>query len=578
LFLDEAKIYAVVGTLQYKLLFLLMDGSCWVMDGRGIHVPGTNDLRAPLSMAPRSHMARRSSPSRGLKGFRADLADVLDRYSKRTSLPHKRTILLLILAGAALRVHMASLPITYEEARAFELFSSRRLSTIVTDLTDPLNHILYNLLAKWSVDIFGVGRFILRLPALLAGVLMMPVLYLFTRAMFNRYIAMLALALVASSAPLIEYSALAHGHSITWLCLVVALALGRHFAQQNNAMSAVLIALFLALGMWALPAMLYPALAVLLWLLFYILMRYEGSLRPRLMLLLLTVVLVLVFTFLFYLPVIAKYGIGQIMDPDQQAARSWKIFQRDHADGIFALWAAISDTTGSILAVAGLVVIMVSAFISTKYRALLFAVPLTAIPLVLMMARVAPPETWYYTLIYFHLGTAIAVFYLLKAIQEKLFPAWGKRTRTAYTSVALFATFVILGLRTADRIARQPDAAPAAAYLAGAMGPGDRIVAESPLDAPLKFHAYAMGLDRSDFQGMPDKGGWVFVVVEPQRGQRPERALVHHRVPPEQVDTLKMVKDWPGMKIFAARYHGEKAADTMREAPASAPAPDTNEQ
>src|SRR5690606_34647780 len=104
---------------------------------------------------------------------------------------------------------------------------SRPLGAILSDQVDPLNHVFHSLLAGISVSFFGVELVAMRFPAFLAAVLAMPLFYLFTRAMFSRYIAMIALALVASSAPLIEYGALAHGYSVTWLCMLAGLVLGR---------------------------------------------------------------------------------------------------------------------------------------------------------------------------------------------------------------------------------------------------------------------------------------------------------------------------------------------------------------
>ena len=64
----------------------------------------------------------------------------------------------------------------------------------MSDYSHPTNHILHTLLTKLSTGILGVGPVALRLPAFLAALLSMPVFYLFARGMFNRYIALIALA------------------------------------------------------------------------------------------------------------------------------------------------------------------------------------------------------------------------------------------------------------------------------------------------------------------------------------------------------------------------------------------------
>ena len=78
-----------------------------------------------------------------------------------------------------------------------------------------------------------------------------------------------------------------------------------------------------------------------------------------------------------------------------------------------------------------------AAFISSKFRFLAFALLFGAAPLVLMRKYVAPPEHWLFAMFIFHLSSAIALYYLLKFVQEKLFPAFSKRWRTVSTAFVL---------------------------------------------------------------------------------------------------------------------------------------------
>lgn len=492
----------------------------------------------------------------------SDVRDVLDRYSKRTSAPHKRTVLLLILCGALLRGWMLLQPITYDEARAFDLFISKPMGTIISDHSDPVNHVLHSLCAKASISIFGIGKVALRLPAFIAGILVMALFYLYTRAMFNRYIAMLVLALVASSAPLIEYSALAQGHSFTWLFMVLALVFGRHFIKENSAVSAVLIGISLALGMWTMSTMIYPAITVFVYLLLYILMRYQGSIKLKLNLLLLSFIVFLVVMTGLYFPIISHHGFAHVFEHSSIVDLGWKKFTLQHQDAAFALWVAIADTTGTWLSLVGILSVLVGAFISLKYRIIMFAVALGSIPVVMLQAWVAPPPDWYYTLFLLHLGSGIALFYLLKWLQEKFFTKFGKRTRTAVASLVLFAAFSALGLHVIhDRTARFPEADVAGEYLGQVVGPADRIYVEHPWDGPVRFHARRNGIGRDQFQGQPANDGWLYILVSPAEGQNVEKVLGSHRISVERVDSLRMVKDWERIRIFAARYREGTAAE-----------------
>ncbi len=494
-------------------------------------------------------------------GFIADLRDVFERYSKRTSVPHKRSIFLLIMVGALLRGWMLLEPITYDEARAFDLYISRPVGELITQKTDPLAHTFYALLAKVSVAIFGIGKVAIRLPAFIASILSMALFYLFTRAMFNRYIAMLVLALVASSGPLIEYGALAQGHSVGWMFMVLALVLGRHFVKENNAVSAILIGVSLGLGMWTLTAMIYPSLTVFIYLLLYILLRYQGSIRSRLMLLITSFIIFVALVTVLYFPILSQQGLAFLLDQAPNMDNTWRKFGRQHQDAAFDLWVAIADTTGNVIALLGIIAVLVSAFISLKYRVIMFAVALGAIPLVLLQKFVPPPPVWYYTLFLLHLGSGIAIFYLLKLIQEKFFTSLGKRTRTAYTSLIILFGLGLIGMNEIrTRITRFPEAASIAAYLNNAVSPEDKVYVDPPWDAPVKFHARDLGIERDRFQGRPAIGGWVFVIISPEDGQRPEQVLKSTRVAAGSIGKLQMVKDWPRIQIFAARYREGQSA------------------
>lgn len=492
------------------------------------------------------------TPVTGVKGFKADLRDVRERYSKRTSAQHKRSILLLVIGGALLRAYMLWQPITYNEARAFDLFSSKSYTTIFSEHTDPLNHVLFSAAAKLSTDLFGISTIALRLPAFLASVLALPLFYLFVRAMFNRYIGMLALALVAASAPLIEYSALGHGHAFTWLFLIAALALGRHFTKENNVASAGLIGVVLALGMWSTTEFLYAAAGVFVWLFIYILDRFQGSITRRLSSLAIAFLVFITSMVLFHLPIIAEQGIGILWEHPTLPMRNWKLFKQDHHDGVFDLWVAIVDTTGGVVASLAIIAVLVAAYISSKYRTLMLSMAIAAIVLVLAKARVAQPDVWYYMLFFFHIGTAISLFYLLKFIQEKFMKSLGKRTRTAYTSFGVFVAFGTGLISISDRIPRFPEAAWAGAYLGEVMEPRDRVFTEQHWDHPVRFHAYANGVQREQFHTSPDREGWVYLVIPPAQGVGPAELLLKYGSIDMHFGVPEKVKDWPRLEIFAA--------------------------
>lgn len=501
---------------------------------------------------------RRRSSDRPASGawaqFRFDARDVRERYGKQTSVAHKRFVLLLILLGAAFRVALLFEPITASEAMACMSFALQPVGTIISDYSLPVNHVLHTLLAKASMGLFGVGTIALRLPAVLAAVLALPLFYLFVRSLFNRYIALMALAMAAGFPAQAELGALAHGYSISWCAMLAGLLLGRHLVRERNWLTAVLLGLSLALGMWATPSMIFPALMVLLWVLFSLLTKYERSLNDRLLSLGLTVAVFLLSTVLLYMPIVFAHGIDHLFHHITEGELSWAEFRAGYPDRVLELWSWVVDPTAGWVALLGLLSLVHAAYISVKYRLLLLALVLGAVPLTLLFARVAPPWDWAYSLFIFHIGSAIALFYLLKFVQDRIAKGFGKRTRTGWAALVLIIGFAVPGYRVVrDRPERMGEARSAVGILSTAMQPGDRLCASPYWENALRFEWRSRGVDAAMLHGDPESGQMLFTVLQKPAGPAYDLVLLNCDLRVDRFGEPAIVKDWPRMEIFAAR-------------------------
>lgn len=485
--------------------------------------------------------------------FKHDLADARERYVKRTSAAHKRVVLLLLLIGAALRLWLMLEPVTASEATAYMAFAVQPFSEAVSDYSLPVNHILHTVLTKWSTALLGVNVVGLRMPAFLAGLAALPLFYLFARSLFNRYIALMALAMAAGFPPLAELSAIAHGYSLTWCAMLAALLLGRHLVRENNPWSALFMGVALALGTWAVPSMVFPALMVLLWTLFSIMAKYERSLNQRLAMLGLSTAAFLAASLLLYLPVAVAHGVDQLFHHVTEGDASWKAFAAGYADKVLELWVWVVDPASTGVALLGFAGILHATYISAKYRAILFALVLGALPLTLLLRDAGDPWQWAYMLFFLHLGSAIALFYLLKLVQDRVFQGFGKRTRTGWASIALVAVFAS-GMGVArDRVAHLHEAPAAAEFLAGALGPADRLCVDTAWEAAISFSLQRYRIEAVGRRGDPPPGARLFVVVGAPTGPGPDEAISRCGQSIHGFDVPEMLKDWPRMEIFAAR-------------------------
>lgn len=497
----------------------------------------------------------RRVPAGAWARFRSDLRETAARYAKRTSPAHKRHVLLLIAVGTALRIWMMCAPITYDEAFTWTYYASRPLHVVLCEYAYPNNHIFHTLWVKLSTLLFTPGLFSLRLPALVAAILFMPAFYLFVRATFNRYIAVLALALVAASPVLVEYGALARGYSITWLCMAMALLLGRHLLKEGGRTSAVLLGLVLAIGTWTVPTMVYPALMVLAWLAVHLLARHgTRGMAAQAGGLVVAAGVWLAVSALLYLPVLAVYGSGHLLDHPVLERPDRATFFRTLGERLLSVHAHLAGGNWAATRIIALVLCIVAGHHSGRYRALLFAAFCGSVPLMLLQGQVAPGRVWLYLVPFAHLGVAIGLFYLLKAVQEKMLPGWGKRRRVMQASVVLvpIVAWPLSGPLPEDAV-RSPEAREAAAYLHRAMDPGDRAYTRFPWDAPIEFHAVAEGMDRALFHRPPVPGGMRFVAVGRDQGQTVAGVLMHHRADTTGAHRAELVVDLPRLGIFAVR-------------------------
>ena len=123
----------------------------------------------------------------------------------------------------------------YDEFWSYTHYAHSSLISIFSDLSTPNNHPLNSLLIKLSVAIFSYSTLAIRLPAFIAGVLILPVIsyttYLLTK---SRVVAIVSLAIVAFNGGLIHYAQTARGYSLQCLCISLFILLIISLETQYN--------------------------------------------------------------------------------------------------------------------------------------------------------------------------------------------------------------------------------------------------------------------------------------------------------------------------------------------------------
>ena len=496
--------------------------------------------------------ARKRSRGAG-KGFWQDLRIGAQKMVERTSASHKRFVALVLVVAAALRIAQMQLPVTYDEAVLVTTIANTSLGNILWDYSDPVNHFLHTAAVKASIGLFGIHRWSIRLPALLAGLLAIPLFYAFVRIMFNRYIALLTISFLAASGALVEYSTLATGYAFTWLLMVCAFLVGRHFGKRDSTASALLLAVIATVGMWVVPSMFYINVTVYVWLVFYLLANYETSLTRRMVKLGSSFFLFLVLTALLYAPIVSRHGIDHLLHHPGFGPHTWISFNATQHDHTFALWDYLNSTAATWVSTLGAIGLFYAAYESVKYRTMVFALVVGAVPFSILTRYIGPPASWVYVLFILHLGSAIALFYLMKLVQAKLWTGFEKRMRTWVTGVVVMVGFGAVTVTKPPHRERFGDVVRAREWFQGILQPGDRVYAETPTDAPFAFELLNADMDRSVLTTGPQPGGKVYLLVSPADGQTTSTVLGSNNADPRLAADLVKVKDWKLLEIFAAR-------------------------
>ncbi len=179
---------------------------------------------------------------------------------------HTWLVLGAVLVALLLRLSRIDASLGHDEAYTVEAFSSQPVSRLITAYAEPNNHIFHSLLVRLVVNQLGKENWMVRLPALLAGLAAVPVVYLLGRALFAEpAVGTLAAWLLAVLPMHISHSQAARGYSL----LVLTTALSTLFlcrARKNNRLvdwTGFALSGFLAA--WTLPSGVLHLISLLAW-------------------------------------------------------------------------------------------------------------------------------------------------------------------------------------------------------------------------------------------------------------------------------------------------------------------------
>jgi hypothetical protein len=224
---------------------------------------------------------------------------------------HVAALALIVVIGAAIRLAYLNEPMRYDEAYSFLHYARLPLSAIVRTYDTANNHIFSNLLVHFSYFHLGADRWMLRLPALLAGVAAPLAGYWAAREMFDRDAGLWAAALVATSSPLVDFSVNARGYEIAVLFLLLALGFGVRVVRTQAIWAVAGFAVSAVLAAWAVPTAAYGLAVVGVWMLAAVVIRPTRDWRA-IARVAATLAVPALGAYLLYRPLMHQYGWKQV--------------------------------------------------------------------------------------------------------------------------------------------------------------------------------------------------------------------------------------------------------------------------
>ncbi|GEM_PF-442131 len=502
-----------------------------------------------------------------LKWFLRHIREAVRKEDKS----HRYAFLIILLTAVAARLHFLLFkPMTADEAVTFYAYALKPLFIGLTNYSSPNNHIFHTFLVHISHMLFGSHPWAVRMPAFVAGVLVVPASYVVIRIFYNKHAALLTAAFTASSMVLIEYSTLARGYTLICLIFLFILALAAYLKHGGDPAVWLFFAVSSAIGFYTIPIMLYPFGIVVTWLFLSAVFETAGVSRRRLLRDLSVYVSVTgVLTLILYAPVFAVSGIKSIVANPWVISKPWSYFITEFPLSLQSLWNEWNTDVPYVISL-----LMASAFFVALVfhkRLSVYPVPIAAATLiwcipVLTAQRVTPYNRVWLFLFPIYAGYASAgIVFLLSRVKP-----WKQVLNTVvYPILAVtLAAGLSLNVKLPFYSGKVIDNEPIALFLKGYLRPGDRVVDFAGNEDPdpsmiyyFKLHKVPLKYLISDI----DSCSRILVIINEKKDTLKGR-LEEQGIQLSEYTSPRLIKRYRVMSLYEMdRLNGERKRLTAAE-------------
>jgi hypothetical protein len=429
----------------------------------------------------------------------------------------------------AVRLAVLDQPMRYDETWMYLTHASQSFATVIGDYSFPNNHVFHTLLVWLSTRALGNAPWVIRLPTLMAGTLIVPATYFVARRLATPRAGLFAAALAAGLPILILYATNARGYVIICLASLLLLLVGDWLLTNDAPAWWIAFAIIVAIGAFTVPIMLYSAGGVGLWMLAEKARRDGVRSIPRFAgRLIAAMALAGLLTLAAYGLIIARSGIAPLVSNRFVTPLAWDQFVQSLPDFVRSLRDVLGLGIPRALALLLAAAVVASLVVKGPHRAsrvaLVVSIGVWSVVVLVATRRPPPPRVWLFTVpfacVFAGAGLAeiAAILSRGSVARARVLAAAGVLLLTAALGVQTLQRHVVIdseetdyyGLREAPDIAR---------FLLPQLHPGDHVVAARTTGLPLDYYLLQLGGKRlAEF----DSGllrGRVFVIVNERHGQ-----------------------------------------------------------
>ncbi len=480
---------------------------------------------------------------------------------------------ILIIIGAVLRIRFLFEPIGFDEADTFISFASKPIYLGLSLYSTPNNHIFHTLLMHIAWRLFGDQEWAIRLPVLLAGILLIPVTYCAGRVLYGKHSALIATALVTAASPLVSYSVNARGYILICVFFLLLLIAGQYLLDHDSSPGWPLWALIAAVGFFTIPTMLYAAGTVAVYLALSSL-RMEAEMRRRFQAHLgLAVAIAGFVTTLLYLPLLVVSGPNSLFGNTFVQPRTLARLSSELPVSVGETWQMlIADVPRPlvwILAAGFVIGLICHGRVATTRVSVPFAAVLCVAPLLLAQRVVPYPRVWLFLIPLCAIVSGAGLWFLVRLLANRFGTRYLSGISAAMTlgCSLLMGSAVLRGSSVSSSRGSLPGVEGAAAWIKGQLLPGDIVLGKFPVTAPLTYYFRRNGIHfvsraapcngislvysfSQPYTGLPATGETRVLAVVLDRSQKVGMVLSIVCLPLQAYSEPKLVYGGEGMSVY----------------------------